>query len=95
MPDPFAHIAATLRGTALPAMLTKAEATAARLGRAAAVLRASGERELRHAVPLLEVAKRQKVALRDLFAALGVGAELSPDAVTTAVTSRAGAWPKA
>ncbi len=51
---------------------------------AAAVLRASGERELRHAVPLLEVAKRQKVALRDLFAALGVGAELSPDAVTTA-----------
>lgn len=51
---------------------------------AAAVLVASGERELRHAVPLIEVAKRQKVALRDLFAALGVGAELSSDAVTTA-----------
>ncbi len=46
MPDPFAHIAATLRGTALPAMLTKAEATAARLGRAAAVLRASGDPEV-------------------------------------------------
>lgn len=51
---------------------------------AAALLIASGERELRHAVPVIEVARRQKVALRDLFTAIGVGAELSPDAVTTA-----------
>jgi tRNA uridine 5-carboxymethylaminomethyl modification enzyme len=51
---------------------------------ASALLIASGERELRHAVPVIEVARRQKVALRDLFAAIGVGAELSPDAVTTA-----------
>lgn len=51
---------------------------------AAALLLASGERELPHAVPLIEVAKRQKVALRDLFAALGVGEQLDADAVTTA-----------
>jgi tRNA uridine 5-carboxymethylaminomethyl modification enzyme len=51
---------------------------------AAPVLVASGERTLAHAVPLIEVAKRQKVALRDLFSALGVGTALSPDAVTTA-----------
>lgn len=51
---------------------------------AAALLLASGERDLPHAVPLIEVAKRQKVALRDLFAALGVGEELDADAVTTA-----------
>jgi tRNA uridine 5-carboxymethylaminomethyl modification enzyme len=51
---------------------------------AAAVLRAAGERELMHAVPLIDVAKRQKVALRDLFAALEIGSELSAEAVTTA-----------
>ncbi len=51
---------------------------------AAAVLRASGERELAHAVPLVEVARRPKVALRHLFAAAGVGEHLLPDAVTTA-----------
>lgn len=46
MPDALAGIADTLRGTAPPAMPTKAEATAARLGRAAAVLRATGDAEL-------------------------------------------------
>jgi tRNA uridine 5-carboxymethylaminomethyl modification enzyme len=48
------------------------------------VLLLAGERPLVHAVPLRDVAKRQKVALRDLLAAAGVGAGLSADAVTTA-----------
>ncbi len=39
-------MAATLSGTAPPALLTKAEAAAARLSRAAAVLRATGDPEL-------------------------------------------------
>lgn len=51
---------------------------------AAPVLAAAGERGLAHAVPLVEVAKRQKVALRDLFDALGLAQDLTPDAVTTA-----------
>jgi hypothetical protein len=46
MPDPFGILTATLAGTAPPAMPTKAEATAARLSRAAAVLRNSGDPEL-------------------------------------------------
>ncbi len=48
------------------------------------VLLLAGERGLAHAVPLQDVAKRQKVALRDLFTAAGVGAGLAADAVTTA-----------
>ncbi|WKW10793.1 tRNA uridine-5-carboxymethylaminomethyl(34) synthesis enzyme MnmG [Pseudogemmatithrix spongiicola] len=51
---------------------------------AEAVLVACGESTLTQAVPLIDVAKRQKVALRDLFAAAGVGVTLGPDAVTTA-----------
>lgn len=51
---------------------------------AASVLLASGESPLSHAVPIHDVAKRQKVALRDLFEAAGVGAALTTDAVTTA-----------
>lgn len=51
---------------------------------AASVLLASGESPLSHAVPIHDVAKRQKVALRDLFEAAGVGAALATDAVTTA-----------
>ena len=51
---------------------------------AAAVLGAAGERELAHAVPLVEVARRQKVALRDLFRATAVGETLEPAAVLTA-----------
>lgn len=51
---------------------------------AADVLRAAGERELSQAVPLIEVAKRQKVALRDLLTALGLGTELIAEAVVTA-----------
>jgi tRNA uridine 5-carboxymethylaminomethyl modification enzyme len=51
---------------------------------ARAVLEACGESPLAHAVPLIEVAKRQKVALRDLLKAAGVGEALAPDAVVTA-----------
>lgn len=51
---------------------------------AASVLLASGESPLSHAVPIHDVAKRQKAALRDLFEAAGVGAALATDAVTTA-----------
>jgi tRNA uridine 5-carboxymethylaminomethyl modification enzyme len=48
------------------------------------VLSAAGERALSHAVPIIEVAKRQKVALGDLFSALGVGDALHREAVITA-----------
>lgn len=51
---------------------------------AAAVLTEAGERELVHAVPVVEVARRQKVALRDLFRAVRVGDALHPAAVLTA-----------
>jgi len=51
---------------------------------AASVLAAAGESPLSHAVPIHDVAKRQKVALHDLFEAAGVGAALATDAVTTA-----------
>jgi tRNA uridine 5-carboxymethylaminomethyl modification enzyme len=47
------------------------------------VLLAVGERPLAHAMPILEIARRQKVALRDLFDAAGVGAGLQREAVLT------------
>ncbi len=47
--------------------------------------RAAGRRiQLSHAMRIAEVAKRQEVQLRDLFNAVGIGGELSPDAVVTA-----------
>lgn len=61
-----------------------AETTSVTPEAAQPVLEACGESSLSHAVPVLEIAKRQKVALRDLFDATGVGAALSLDAVTTA-----------
>ncbi len=68
------------------------EAEAARLARtvtitpAAAdpVLARAGESPLAHGVPIIEVAKRQKVSLRDLFEAAGIGADLGAGAVITA-----------
>lgn len=48
------------------------------------VLREAGERSLVHAVPVIEIARRQKVALRDLFTAVGVAGELDREAVITA-----------
>ncbi len=48
------------------------------------VLAAVGETALLHGVPIVEVAKRQKVSLRDLFAAAGIGEALLREAVITA-----------
>jgi len=50
---------------------------------AAPVLSGVGSAPLAHAVKLVELAKRQGVALLDLFRAAGVGAELPVDAVVT------------
>jgi tRNA uridine 5-carboxymethylaminomethyl modification enzyme len=50
----------------------------------APVLARVGERLPSHAVPVVELARRQKVPLRDLFAASAVGTALSADAVLTA-----------
>ncbi len=68
------------------------EAEADRLARATTltpaaadpVLAAVGERGLLHGVPLVDVAKRQKVALGDLLTAAGVGHGLGREAVVTA-----------
>jgi tRNA uridine 5-carboxymethylaminomethyl modification enzyme len=51
---------------------------------AAPVLERAGETGLLHGMPIVEVAKRQKVSLRDLFQAAAVGAALHPEAVVTA-----------
>jgi len=48
------------------------------------VLLAVGESPLLHAVPIVEIARRQKVALRDLLTAAGVGESLNAEAVRTA-----------
>jgi tRNA uridine 5-carboxymethylaminomethyl modification enzyme len=50
----------------------------------APVLARAGERLPAHAVPVVELARRQKVPLKDLFAAAAVGSSLSADAVLTA-----------
>jgi tRNA uridine 5-carboxymethylaminomethyl modification enzyme len=63
---------------------TVAQRTSIAPAAAASVLLACGESPLSHAVPIHDVAKRQKVALRDLFEAAGVGTALASDAVTTA-----------
>lgn len=61
-----------------------AESTSITPDQAADALLVAGERALAHAVPIIEVARRQKVAMRDLFAAAGVGGSLSPEAVLSA-----------
>ena len=48
------------------------------------VLAAAGETPLLHGMPIVEVARRQKVALRDLFSAAGIGSALHREAVITA-----------
>ncbi|HET7563425.1 MAG TPA: FAD-dependent oxidoreductase [Gemmatimonadaceae bacterium] len=68
------------------------EATAATLAASTSVrpeqvdelLRTAGSTPLPHAMKLVEVAKRQGVALSDLFAAAHVGEALAPEAVITA-----------
>lgn len=67
-----------VRATAL------AQATTIFPTEAADVLARAGERALAYGVPIIEVAGRQKVALRDLFEARAVGAELHREAVITA-----------
>ena len=51
---------------------------------AAPVLARAGSTPLSHGMRIVEIARRQGVALRELFAAAGVGASLAADAVVTA-----------
>jgi tRNA uridine 5-carboxymethylaminomethyl modification enzyme len=60
-----------------------ASATSITPEQAAPVLAATSSTALAHAVRIAEVAKRQGVALADLFRAVGIGAELPFDAVVT------------
>jgi tRNA uridine 5-carboxymethylaminomethyl modification enzyme len=60
-----------------------ADATSIRPEQAAPVLEAAGSAPLVHAVRIEEVARRQSVALVDLFRAAGVGAALPIDAVVS------------
>jgi tRNA uridine 5-carboxymethylaminomethyl modification enzyme len=60
-----------------------AESTSIRPEVAAPVLAAANSAPLAHSVRLAEVARRQDVALLDLFRAAGVGAGLTPEAVVS------------
>ena len=64
--------------------LALAESTSISPERAAPVLGSAQSAPLAHSAKIVEVAKRQGVALRDLFTAAGVGADLLSDAVVTA-----------
>ena len=64
--------------------LDLAERTSVRPEDVRKLLDAAGSTQLPHAMKIVEVARRQGVALRDLFGASGVGEELSSDALTTA-----------
>ena len=66
------------------AALALARETSITPAEAAPVLAAAGERGLAHAMPLIEVAKRQKVSFSDLLGAAGVGAGLHAESVRTA-----------
>jgi tRNA uridine 5-carboxymethylaminomethyl modification enzyme len=60
-----------------------ADTTSIRPEQAADVLAAAGSAPLEHAVRIADVARRQDVALLDLFDVVGVGAALPRDAVVT------------
>jgi tRNA uridine 5-carboxymethylaminomethyl modification enzyme len=60
-----------------------AKSTSIRPEAAAPFLAAAGSAALPHAMRIAEVAKRQGVALSDLFASSGVGAGIGSDALTT------------
>jgi tRNA uridine 5-carboxymethylaminomethyl modification enzyme len=64
--------------------LTLARTTSITPAQAEPVLAAVGERGLQHGVPIIEVAKRQKVALVDLLRAAETGETLDAEAVRTA-----------
>ncbi len=66
------------------AALSLAESTSILPAQAAPVLERAGSAPLSQSVKIAEVAKRQQIALGDLFAAVGVGSELRPEAVVTA-----------
>jgi tRNA uridine 5-carboxymethylaminomethyl modification enzyme len=61
-----------------------AEHTSVRPEDVRALLDAAGSAQLPHGMKIVEVARRQGVALRDLFRAAGVGEALSNDALITA-----------
>jgi tRNA uridine 5-carboxymethylaminomethyl modification enzyme len=63
--------------------LALAERTSIRPEQAESLLAGAASAPLAHAMRIAEVAKRQGVALSDLFAAAGVGADLHADAVVT------------
>ena len=60
-----------------------AESTSIRPEQASAVLARTNSAPLAHSVRIAEVARRQDIALADLFRAVGVGAELPLDAVVS------------
>jgi tRNA uridine 5-carboxymethylaminomethyl modification enzyme len=64
--------------------LRLAESTSISPRDASGLLARAGSTELAHPVRIVEVARRQDVALGDLFGAAGVGAQLDPEALVTA-----------
>jgi tRNA uridine 5-carboxymethylaminomethyl modification enzyme len=60
-----------------------AEATTISPEEAAPVLASAGSAPLAHGVRIAEVARRQSIALRDLFGAVGIAADLPTDAVVS------------
>ena len=60
-----------------------ARSTSVRPESAERLLAAAGSSPLAHAMRIAEVVKRQGIALVDLFAAAGVGADIDPDSVVT------------
>src|SRR5256714_1193892 len=61
-----------------------AEGTSIHPEQAAAILGRASSTQLPHPIRIAEVAKRQEILLRDLFAAAGVGGELGSEAIVTA-----------
>ena len=64
--------------------LRLAETTSIQPSEAAPILSRAGSTPLPHSMRVVEVAKRQETSLQDLFAAVGVGADLGPEALVTA-----------
>ena len=64
--------------------LRLAETTSISPEQAEPILTAAGSTRLAHPIRIVEVAKRQETSLRDLLAAVGVGRDLSDEALVTA-----------
>ena len=64
--------------------LRLAETTSIRPEEAAPILSQAGTTALPHRIKVVEVARRQEASLRDLFEAVGVGQDLSREALVTA-----------